>query len=236
MTTFVLQRHDSVGSKPVAPFWHTGILVAVMAGLAIGGATFQHQGGLDSGTHSSLIPLYLSLLAAEWGLLRFVRRGSLRSGTTLSDLIGRDWPTSRSMLRDCLLGLSLWGLWELLEFGWRHWLGVHGAVSTQGMLPRDRLEIALWVAVSISAGFCEEVAFRGYCQRQFAALTHSRWIGLLLQALLFGVGHGYEGVQACLQISLYGVLFGLLAFWRNSLRPGMICHAWSDIAVGLFGF
>lgn len=205
MTTFALQRLDSVDVKPVAPFWHTGILVAVIAGLAVGGATFQHPGGLDSGSHGSLVPLYLSLLAAEWGLLRFVRKGSLRSGTTLSDLIGRDWLTPRGVLLDCLLGASLWGLWELLEFGVAHWLGVHRAVSTRGMLPRDRLEMALWVAVSISAGFCEEVAFRGYCQRQFAALTHSRWIGLL-------------------------------AFWRNSLRPGMICHAWSDIGVGLFGF
>jgi hypothetical protein len=36
-------------------------------------------------------------------------------------------------------------------------------------------------------------------------------------------------VGAVGRIMLFGVLFGLLAVWRKSLRPGMIAHAWSDI-------
>jgi hypothetical protein len=46
---------------------------------------------------------------------------------------------------------------------------------------------------------------------------------------VFGVGHFYEGIGAAARITLFGVLFGLLALWRKSLRPGMIAHAWSDI-------
>jgi membrane protease YdiL (CAAX protease family) len=34
-------------------------------------------------------------------------------------------------------------------------------------------------------------------------------------------------------ISLYGILFGLLAFWRKSLRPGMIAHFVQDGVGGL---
>jgi membrane protease YdiL (CAAX protease family) len=79
------------------------------------------------------------------------------------------------------------------------------------------------------------VAFRGYFQRQFAALAQSRWIGLLMQALVFGFAHSYEGVDACMRITIYALVFGLLAFWRKSLRPGMIGHAFSDIVAGLFG-
>jgi hypothetical protein len=30
-------------------------------------------------------------------------------------------------------------------------------------------------------------------------------------------------------------MFGLLAIWRGSLRPGMIAHAGSDILSGIFG-
>jgi hypothetical protein len=26
-----------------------------------------------------------------------------------------------------------------------------------------------------------------------------------------------------------GILLGILAHWRKSLRPGMIAHAWGDI-------
>ena len=86
----------------------------------------------------------------------------------------------------------------------------------------------------MSAGFCEEFVFRGYLQRQFTAWLGSPWIALSLQALLFGVSHGYQGFLACAHITLYGVLFGLLALWRRSLRPGMIAHAMTDILAGIF--
>lgn len=56
-----------------------------------------------------------------------------------------------------------------------------------------------------------------------------RWHTALLNA------HGYQGVQACLAIAIYGVPFTLLALWRKSLRPGMIAHAWTDMAGGLLG-
>lgn len=31
-----------------------------------------------------------------------------------------------------------------------------------------------------------------------------------------------------------GALYGSLALWRKSLRPGMMAHAWSDILSGTF--
>jgi hypothetical protein len=30
-------------------------------------------------------------------------------------------------------------------------------------------------------------------------------------------------------------MFGLLALWRGSLRPGMIAHSGTDILSGIFG-
>ena len=93
----------------------------------------------------------------------------------------------------------------------------------------------LWIAVSVSAGICEELAFRGYFQRQFAALARSRSIALFAQGALFGISHGYQGIEACVRIALFGLLFGVLALWRSSLRPGMVAHAWGDIASGIFG-
>jgi membrane protease YdiL (CAAX protease family) len=88
--------------------------------------------------------------------------------------------------------------------------------------------------VALSAGFCEELVFRGYFQRQFHALTGSLAAAVALQALVFGAGHFYEGGWAVAQITLYGVLFGLLAAWRKNLRPGMLAHAWSDIFAVLY--
>jgi hypothetical protein len=103
------------------------------------------------------------------------------------------------------------------------------------MLPRGPVETSLWLALSASAGFCEELVFRGYFLTQLRALTRSRWSALILQAALFGISHGYQGVTACLKIAVFGALYGIVALWRRSLRPGMIAHAWTDVAGGLFG-
>ena len=86
----------------------------------------------------------------------------------------------------------------------------------------------------MSAGICEEVVFRGYFQRQFAAFTKSKWIGLVLQATLFGIAHGYQGIGSCMLIVVFGLIFGATAMWRKSLRSGMIAHAATDILGGLF--
>jgi len=114
------------------------------------------------------------------------------------------------------------------------------AGSALAMLPPSKAcyrvaEILLWIGVSISAGICEELVFRGYFQRQFHAYTHSRWIALFLQAMLFGISHGYQGTVACVKIVIFGLLYGSLALWRKSLRPGKMAHAWSDILSGIFG-
>ena len=82
------------------------------------------------------------------------------------------------------------------------------AVSVRSLLPRHPLDLALWVVLSMSAGFAEELVFRGYLLTQFRAMTRSTGLALILQAVLFGVSHGYQGVRACVTISLYGLLFG----------------------------
>jgi membrane protease YdiL (CAAX protease family) len=91
----------------------------------------------------------------------------------------------------------------------------------------------VWIGVSLTAGFCEEVVFRGYLQKQLQAMTGSAAIAVLGQALFFGVAHGYQGVKNVIVIAVLGLLYGLLALGRRNLRPGMIAHAWSDISGGL---
>jgi hypothetical protein len=34
-------------------------------------------------------------------------------------------------------------------------------------------------------------------------------------------------------IALFGAMFGIMADWRRSVRPGMIAHAWQDSLGGL---
>jgi hypothetical protein len=91
----------------------------------------------------------------------------------------------------------------------------------------------LWILLSVTAGICEEVVFRGYLQRQLAALAKNVWAGIVLSGLIFGSAHGYEGAGRMVLVGIYGMLFGLLAHFRRSLRPGMIAHAFHDGIMGL---
>jgi uncharacterized protein len=225
--------------KLVAPRWHTILLVGLFLALTLSGALFQREAHSQPGKllqHAHIVQLYLSLIAMEWGLLLYVWRGGLRrSGTKLRELIGGRWRNPKDVAVDVGLALGLWIVWMIVEKGWNRWLEASHAASIQTFLPRQWYEVLLWVGVSVSAGICEEVVFRGYFQRQFEVFVRSKWIALFLQAALFGIAHGYQGVEACMKITVFGALYGLLALWRGSLRPGMIAHGASDILSGIFG-
>ncbi len=229
------QQGDSI-PNPIATRRHTAILAGAFLVAAIAGAFFQARGSSASSgpsQHPNVVPLYVSLLALEWGLVYYVwRRGLRTSGTRFRDLIGGRWSHWKNVALDGALAVGTWLLWLGIQAGWDSWLGPGHERSVNAYLPRGFAEVPLWIALSLTAGFCEELVFRGYFQRQFTAFTRSRALGLLLQAVLFGVAHGYQGIAATIKITLFGALYGCLAMWRRSLRPGMVAHAWADIYSG----
>jgi hypothetical protein len=236
MSTVATPQTLSTKTEPVAPWFGTIILAFIFLGLAAARAIFQRRASahpLSAG--SSHIVLYLSLIAMEYGLFRYVNAGLACRGVTMKSLIGGSWNSLRDVLRDAGLALGIGAIWFSVEKLWGHVFNISHAVSIQTFLPRKPLEIALWIAVSISAGISEEIAFRGYFQRQFGVLTGSKWAAVCLQAVLFGIAHSYQGVQAVAKIALFGALFGALAIWRGSLRPGIMAHALGDILSGIFG-
>jgi membrane protease YdiL (CAAX protease family) len=111
-------------------------------------------------------------------------------------------------------------------------LGSSNTANVTAMLPRNSVQIVLWCMVSCTAGFCEEVLYRGYLQHQFAAWTGSAPAAITTQAVIFGASHGYQGTKQMVIISVLGALYGILAHWRRTLAPGMIAHASSDIYGG----
>ena len=86
--------------------------------------------------------------------------------------------------------------------------------------------------MSVAAGVGEEISFRGYLQGQFARLTSSLPAGILLQAVAFAIPHLYQGWRAAVGTGVYGLAFGVLAAARKSLRPGILAHAFVDVAGG----
>jgi hypothetical protein len=128
--------------------------------------------------------------------------------------------------------VGLWTLWFGVSKAENFFFGQNHAAEAVPY-PANLLESSLAVLVAASAGVCEEIVFRGYLQKQFLALCQNAALAILLQAAVFGVPHVYQGVRVAAMSALYGVLFGVLALWRRSLRPGILAHTWSDIAARL---
>jgi uncharacterized protein len=215
----------------IAPAWHTIVFIAIFVGLSIAGGFFQHAAkqhpqGTVTAPSSQVVTGYISVTVFEWLLVLFVRRGVHQRGVRLRDLVGGRWATPKAVILDIALAAGLWALWMGLMNS--HVLG-GGTNADRGLLPQGFLQSIMWMPVALSAGFCEELAFRGYLQKQFQAITGSVGWAVLIQAILFGIGHLYEGVVPMARIMLFGGLFGLFAVWRKSLIPGMIAHAWTDI-------
>jgi membrane protease YdiL (CAAX protease family) len=130
------------------------------------------------------------------------------------------------------IAFPFWLLWEATANAVHRMLGRSSAKSVASLLPQSLLEILVWIALSITAGICEELVFRGYLQRQLHALSGSVVVAVLVQALVFGAGHGYQGWKQVVVISVLGVLYGSLAAWRGNVRVNVIAHAASDIWEG----
>ena len=214
----------------VARWPHTLVVIGIFLVLAVAGflSNRASAGAGSARSQGSHVPMYAVLILMQWVLAAYVRRGLRSTGTTVGAITGR-WRALRDVGRDLMLGMGLWACWVGID----HLLPHQQTGVVSAVLPRSAGELALWAVLAISAGIVEEFVFRGYLMRQFRALTGNAATAVMLQALLFGVSHGYQGPVAVARITMYGALFGAMALWRRSVAPCMVAHAWTDLAAAL---
>jgi membrane protease YdiL (CAAX protease family) len=225
--------------KQLASWWHFAGYLAIMAILTRAGFISQRMASSASSAtpgqlmdHSQAIRSYFISIGANLGLTYYIWAGVHWHGGTLHDLTGGRWKTWKSVAIDVAIAIPFWLVWEAAAWAVISLLALlrpDNASSVAGMLPKSPLEVILWIAVSVVAGFCEEIQSRGYLQKQFHALTGSIVVAILAQAAIFGLIHSYQGWQKVIVIAALGLLYGILAAWRRNLRANMLAHAWSDV-------
>lgn len=217
----------------VAPAWHTVVVLVVLLCFSLLGAIVGHRS--PAATSRVHVAQYVVTMAFEWLIVAFIWWGVRRRGIRMAQLVGGRWTRATDVLRDIGIAIAFLIVAGLILQFLALLLKAAPNQTLKNLLPEGRTEMILWVLLSLTAGFCEEIMFRGYFQRQFAALTHSAVGGIILQAIAFGAGHGYQGWRLMTVIAVYGAMFGMLAHWRRSTRPGMITHGVQDSLGGLFG-
>ena len=228
----------------IAPWWHLIIILALLLGNSLLGSL----GGKSAikGAHATLI-VYAATFAFELIVVVLIWLAILRRGVTMRSLIGGRWDKIEDFLLDVAIGVVFWIVSLAILAGVRWALGTlnfhdlqRQAADTKRMLapliPKTGVEAACFVGLALGAGLFEEIIFRGYLQRQFTALTRNIWGGIALAAVVFGLGHGYQGGRMMIVIGVYGALFGILVYLRKSLRPGIMVHAFQDALSGLLLF
>jgi membrane protease YdiL (CAAX protease family) len=233
------EKSNGKTPPPIASWAHLAGFLAILGGLVGLGFLAQHGGTGSAGGqlagHGKAIPIYLSAALGDWALLYFCWVGVRRHGGNLATLSGGRWTSWKDLFVDLAIALPFWILWECASNG-IHWLlGTSTAKTVNSLLPQSPLEILIWIGVSITAGICEELAFRGYLQRQLQALGGGVIAAVLGQGLIFGLVHSYQGWKNVVVICVLGILFGALAVWRRNLRANIIVHAWGDIWGGWLG-
>jgi hypothetical protein len=192
-------------------------------------------------TAAGPMALYIPTIIWLWSLTLLVYAGVRRRGVRLRDVFGQTWQSFDDALMDLAFAAAFWigamtvlyAISRLLMYLLHQPTPKTVPTELQALAPQGALGFALWLALSISAGICEEFVFRGYLQRQFTVLARNAAAGIVLSALVFSVGHLYEGGVRAIVIGVFGILLGVLAHLRRSLAPGMIAHAWHDIFAGV---
>ncbi|MDM5182101.1 CPBP family intramembrane metalloprotease [Massilia sp. DJPM01] len=109
-------------------------------------------------------------------------------------------------------------------------------LSLEYMLPVSSHERRWWVAVSISAGVCEEVFFRSFLPQFLTGQLHGSWtldptVAWLVSAVAFGMCHFYQGVGGIVRTTIGALLLSLAAILSGSILLPVVLHLLLDLAI-----
>jgi membrane protease YdiL (CAAX protease family) len=101
------------------------------------------------------------------------------------------------------------------------------------ILPSTSLERAGFVPVAFTAGFCEEVLYRGFLFFAFRQVIPSTGLALGATAVVFGIAHSYQGLRGVITTGILGWALAGIYWYGRSLWPGIGLHVVVDLASGM---
>lgn len=105
------------------------------------------------------------------------------------------------------------------------------------LIPRSAADLPLWALVSLAAGVCEEIAYRGVLFQVLHRCT-SQWSGgwwaaAMLASLAFALAHKVQGWSAVGVVFAFSMVFHALVRLTGDLYHAMAVHFVYDFLAGI---
>ena len=226
---------------PHADLAACGLVAALALAIPLAGPLERRFYATDPKTPAKLAA-YGILIAVLWSLTAVAVRISGWEPLIQAPATGVAWPSPLAMA-GLGLGVAVVAYFTLAlmplaqSLRGPRWRRAYAAAVRRnfqdipGMLPNSAIERCAFALLSLSAGICEEVLYRGFLIRFLhdggALLPLAA--GLVVSSLIFGLGHAYQGLKGVLMTALAGFGMGLLFLLSGSLIPSMVLHALLDL-------
>ncbi len=99
------------------------------------------------------------------------------------------------------------------------------------MVPRDKNELRSFDFLSLTAGICEEIIYRGALLSVLSLLVGT-WLAVLISSVVFGLGHIYQGGTGFLRTATVGLVLAVLTVLSGSIYPAILVHIILDVTSG----
>jgi membrane protease YdiL (CAAX protease family) len=175
---------------------------------------------------------YRRTAVLEWSLTAVALAVVLAAaGLDLGDL-GFRWPRASGYTVVGTLGfvLSL-GLLVGLRRKVDRGAEVVAPAEVGALLPRTARERRAFAGLAVTAGFCEELLYRGFLLAVAVAVAPELgpWRLVLVSGLAFAVAHTYQGVAGMVTAGVLGAAFAVLFLGSGSLLLPVLYHALIDL-------
>jgi uncharacterized protein len=226
--------------RPVTVFDHAFAFVLVIA-LPLFAKLFVFPrllGELARGAPDARSSSYLLTIVVQWGLVAALAIAWRTLGRT-APALGLARPAGWRLP----VAIVLVALTAVVAFLQVQALGAQPVLAEAraqvgemlGLLPHTPFELRLFVALAVTAGFCEELLYRGFLVGYAARFMHPV-VAVLVTAAVFGFGHLYQGTEGMIQTGIAGLIAGAIYLVTRSIWPSILMHAIFDIGGGFAGY
>jgi membrane protease YdiL (CAAX protease family) len=209
--------------------WPARAYMAFLLGVLPALSILQAQAATQLESLPGRMKLYLSTIVSLWGLAVVAAIAASESGFNprLLGVIELPWPTFLLWLVVSLAGASA------VVVGFKAF-GLSETPVLQHLIPETAAEKAVYVGVSLSAGICEELVFRGFLIAAINVASGSIVLAVLLSAGAFGIAHAHQNAIGALRATMLALVLTVPLLVTGSLYPGIAAHAIVDLAGGLW--